>query len=75
VQIQVTARKLRLPYAGAVYHVMSRGDCLAPVFLADEDRRRESAQDKAVCLLVERGIAGGRLGGNRIWPCGARATW
>jgi hypothetical protein len=62
-QIQVMARKLRLQYAGAVYHVMSRGDHLEPVFLADEDRRRESTQDKVARLVAEGGIAGGRLAG------------
>jgi len=34
------ARKLRLEYAGAVYHVMSRGDRGEDVFLDHEDRRR-----------------------------------
>jgi REP element-mobilizing transposase RayT len=34
------ARKLRLHYAGAVYHVMSRGDHLEPVFLEETDRRQ-----------------------------------
>ena len=34
------ARQLRLEYAGAVYHVMSRGDRQEAIFLDDEDRRR-----------------------------------
>ena len=32
------ARKLRLQYPGAVYHLMSRGDHREPVFLDDADR-------------------------------------
>ncbi len=34
------ARKLRVEYAGAVYHVMNRGDRQEPIFRDDEDRRR-----------------------------------
>jgi REP element-mobilizing transposase RayT len=33
------ARQLRIEYAGAIYHVMSRGDRKEAVFLDDEDRR------------------------------------
>ena len=33
-------RQLRLEYAGAIYHVMSRGDRQEAIFLDDEDRRR-----------------------------------
>ncbi len=33
------ARKLRVEYAGALYHVMNRGDRREAVFLAEEDRR------------------------------------
>jgi len=32
------ARKLRLQYPGAIYHVMSRGDRREPIFLEDADR-------------------------------------
>jgi len=32
------ARKLRLQYAGAIYHLMSRGDRREPIFLDDADR-------------------------------------
>jgi hypothetical protein len=32
------ARKLRLQYLGAIYHLMSRGDRREPVFLEDADR-------------------------------------
>lgn len=34
------ARPLRLEYAGAIYHVMSRGDRQEAIFLDDEDRDR-----------------------------------
>jgi REP element-mobilizing transposase RayT len=32
------ARKLRLEYEGAIYHVMNRGDRREPIFLDDKDR-------------------------------------
>ena len=32
------ARKLRVEYTGAIYHVMNRGDRREPIFLADQDR-------------------------------------
>ncbi len=34
------ARKLRIQYPGAVYHVMSRGDRREAIFEDDQDRRR-----------------------------------
>ena len=34
------ARKLRIQYPGAVYHVMNRGDRREAIFLDDRDRRR-----------------------------------
>ncbi|MEN9469705.1 MAG: hypothetical protein RL630_1438 [Verrucomicrobiota bacterium] len=34
------ARQLRVEYAGAIYHVMSRGDRQESIFWDDEDRRR-----------------------------------
>src|SRR2546428_4501145 len=34
------ARKLRIQYPGAIYHVMNRGDRRNPVFADDQDRRR-----------------------------------
>src|SRR5664279_921923 len=33
------ARKLRVEYAGAIYHVMNRGDRREPIFKDDRDRR------------------------------------
>jgi REP element-mobilizing transposase RayT len=34
------ARKLRLEYPGAIYHVMNRGDHREAIFLDDSDRHR-----------------------------------
>jgi REP element-mobilizing transposase RayT len=34
------ARKIRLQYPCAVYHLMSRGHHREPVFLEDDDRRK-----------------------------------
>src|SRR5438552_1722038 len=33
------ARKLRVQYPGAIYHVMNRGDRREAIFLDDDDRR------------------------------------
>jgi hypothetical protein len=34
------ARKLRVQYPGALYHVMNRGDRREPIFKDDQDRER-----------------------------------
>jgi REP element-mobilizing transposase RayT len=34
------ARKLRVEYPGAIYHVMNRGNRREPIFRDDEDRKR-----------------------------------
>ncbi|HKI69320.1 MAG TPA: hypothetical protein VKA67_07015 [Verrucomicrobiae bacterium] len=34
------ARKLRIEYPGAIYHVMNRGDRREAIFRDGEDRRR-----------------------------------
>ena len=34
------ARKLRIQYPGAIYHVMNRGDRQEPIFEDDADRER-----------------------------------
>ena len=36
----VMARKLRIEYAGAVYHVRNRGDRREAIFEDDQDRQR-----------------------------------
>ena len=33
-------RQPRVEYAGALYHVMARGNCRAPIVLDDADRER-----------------------------------
>jgi hypothetical protein len=33
------ARKLRVQYPGAIYHLMNRGDPRAPIFLDAKNRR------------------------------------
>jgi putative transposase len=56
------ARKLRLEYAGAIYHVMNRGDRREPIFKDDRDReiflealgqaaQKTSWQIHAYCLM------------------------
>ena len=56
------ARKLRVQYEGAIYHVMNRGDRREPIFLDDRDRecfletleetcRKTSWQIHAYCLM------------------------
>ena len=34
------ARKLRVQYSGAIYHLMNRGDRREPIFKDDADRAR-----------------------------------
>ena len=34
------ARKLRVEYPGAIYHVLNRGDRREPIFGDDQDRQR-----------------------------------
>jgi REP element-mobilizing transposase RayT len=34
------ARKLRIQYPGAIYHVMNRGDRREAIFADDDDRQR-----------------------------------
>ena len=36
----VMARKIRIHYAGTIYHVMNRGDPREAIFQDDEDRNR-----------------------------------
>ena len=63
------ARKLRVEYPGAIYHVMNRGDRREPIFLANADRQRfvqtlAKACAKTACLCVphpDRAWAGPRL--------------
>jgi Transposase IS200 like len=43
------ARKLRVEYPGAIYHVMNRGDRREPIFRDDEDRQRFTAALEEAC--------------------------
>jgi REP element-mobilizing transposase RayT len=63
VSANYVARKLRLEYPGAIYHVMSRGDRREPIFKDDLDRRafldtlgqacsKTSWQVHAYCLMA-----------------------
>ncbi len=52
------ARKLRVEYPGAIYHVMNRGDRREPIFNDDEDRKRfgkGSVLDNGNFPIMERG--------------------
>jgi putative transposase len=46
-------RQLRIEYAGAIYHVMSRGDRRENIFLDDEDRRAFLKTLGEVCARAE----------------------
>jgi putative transposase len=43
------ARKLRVEYPGAIYHVINRGDRREPIFKDDEDRQRFLATLGEIC--------------------------
>ena len=73
------ARKLRVEYPGAVYHVMNRGDRREPVFRDEEDRERFLAtlgeacaksgrQVHALCLMSNHSIWWWRRHGQIWWP-------
>ena len=47
------ARRLRIPYPGARYHVMKRGDQREPIFRDDEDRQRFLSTLGEACLKTE----------------------
>ena len=44
------ARKLRVEYPGAIYHVMNRGDRREPIFRDDEDRQKFLATLGEACI-------------------------
>ena len=44
------ARKLRVEYAGAIYHVMNRGDRRKSIFRDDEDRQMFMDTLAEVCM-------------------------
>ncbi len=47
------ARKLRVEYPGAIYHVMNRGDRREPIFLADQDRELFVATLAEACTKAD----------------------
>lgn len=47
------ARQLRVEYAGAIYHIMSRGDRREPIFEDDTDRQRFLTTLGECCLKTE----------------------
>ena len=44
------ARKIRMEYEGAIYHLMNRGDRREPIFRDDEDRERFLGTLGEACL-------------------------
>ena len=81
------ARKLRVEYPGAVYHVMNRGDRREPIFRDDADRQRfvntlgeacgkTGWQVHALCLMPnhwEQNIMG--RSGRRRWRRTPKGLW
>jgi hypothetical protein len=61
------ARKLRIEYPGAIYHVMSRGDRREPIFRGDSDREMFLESSGQACAktgwAMETGPAGLVFGG------------
>jgi hypothetical protein len=57
------ARKLRVEYAGAIYHVMNRGDRRELIFMDDADRQRF-----VETLGEETGSGNGRNGVREQFP-------
>lgn len=47
------ARKLRIQYPGAIYHVMSRGDHREEIFLDDDDRKRFLETLEGACAKTD----------------------
>jgi hypothetical protein len=47
------ARKLRVEYPGAVYHVLNRGDRREPIFCDDADRQRFISTLEEACAKTD----------------------
>jgi REP element-mobilizing transposase RayT len=47
------ARKLRVEYPGAIYHVINRGDRREAIFRDDKDRERFLSTLDEVCLKTD----------------------
>ena len=61
------ARKLRVEYEGAIYHVMSRGDRRQEIFLDDDDRERFLGTLGEVCERTGWLREGERQGAGRTY--------
>jgi len=55
------ARKLRIQYPGAIYHVMNRGDRREAIFADDADRERllETLSEAVKVAIADKAAAGG----------------
>ena len=60
------ARKLRIQYPGAIYHVMNRGDHQERIFCDDEDRKRFLATLAEGCEWTAYWASGASAGTNRV---------
>jgi hypothetical protein len=80
------ARKFRLQYPGAIYHVMSRGDQREAVFRDGEDRQKllatlgEACRNRVACgcppsCLGERFVTWKTWGGRPRPPLGPKDAW
>ena len=71
------ARKLRIQYPGAIYHVMNRGDRQEPIFEDDADRERFLETLAEACLKTGWQVHAYCLMGNLFiwWPKRPRPIW
>ena len=60
------ARKLRVEYPGAIYHLMNRGDRREPIFQDDPDRRRFLETLTKACTKTEWQVHAYGLMGNHF---------
>ena len=68
------ARKLRVEYAGAIYHVMNRGDRREPIFLDDRDRRTFLETLAQACEMTNWQVHVYCLPGDHLYREGQDAT-
>ena len=64
------ARKLRVEYEGAIYHVMNRGDRREAIFLDEEDRKAFLTTLRQACAKTGWQIPGaGKHSVPAVRPC------
>jgi hypothetical protein len=63
---RVRARKLRVQYPGAIYHVINRGERREAIFLDDQDRGK-SVDEPGACPVIGTGATVARLGLEQLW--------